>query len=95
MADAEVVLPGGAITDDAGAGADLVSLGSASPFVIAANSFAYDAARYGAGQAATVTGYQAGTADVGREWVGLHGRWCQNPRSAPAAVAGPQAPWAR
>jgi 4-amino-4-deoxy-L-arabinose transferase-like glycosyltransferase len=43
-----------------------------SAFVIAANSFAYDAARYHAGEAAVAMGYDARTVDAGYEWVGYH-----------------------
>ena len=43
-----------------------------SAFAIAANSFAYDAARYRAGQAAVAMGYEAQTVDAGLEWVGYH-----------------------
>jgi len=43
-----------------------------SAFVIAANSFAYDAARYRAGEAAVALGYAPGTVDAGYEWVGYH-----------------------
>lgn len=43
-----------------------------SAFAIAANSFAYDAARYRAGQDAVAMGYQAQTVDAGLEWVGYH-----------------------
>jgi 4-amino-4-deoxy-L-arabinose transferase-like glycosyltransferase len=45
---------------------------AASAFVIAANSFAYDAARYRAGEAAVAMGYDARTVDAGLEWVGFH-----------------------
>jgi 4-amino-4-deoxy-L-arabinose transferase-like glycosyltransferase len=45
---------------------------AASAFVIAANSFAYDAARYRAGETAVAMGYEAGTVDAGYEWVGYH-----------------------
>lgn len=45
----------------------------ASAFVIAANSFAYDAARYRGGEAAVAMGYDARTVDAGYEWVGSHG----------------------
>jgi hypothetical protein len=45
---------------------------AASAFVIAANSFAYDAARYRAGEAAVAMGYDARTVDAGYEWVGYH-----------------------
>jgi len=44
----------------------------ASAFVVAANSFAYDAARYRAGEAAVAMGYDARTVDAGYEWVGYH-----------------------
>ena len=43
-----------------------------SAFVIAVNSFAYDAARWRAGQAAVAIGYDARTVDAGYEWVGYH-----------------------
>lgn len=43
-----------------------------SAFVIAANSFAYDAARWREGEAAVAMGYSAGTVDAGYEWVGYH-----------------------
>jgi 4-amino-4-deoxy-L-arabinose transferase-like glycosyltransferase len=43
-----------------------------SAFVIAANSFAYDAARWGEGEAAVALGYDARTIDAGYEWVGYH-----------------------
>ena len=41
-------------------------------FAISANSFAYDFARYRAGQAAVAMGYEANTVDAGLEWVGSH-----------------------
>lgn len=44
----------------------------ASALVIAANSFAYDAARWSAGAAAVGLGYAPGTVDAGYEWVGFH-----------------------
>jgi hypothetical protein len=44
-----------------------------SAILIAANSFAYDAARYRAGEAAVALGYDIGTIDVGPEWVEFHG----------------------
>jgi hypothetical protein len=43
-----------------------------SAFAIAANSFAYDAARYRAGEAAVAMGYDARAVDAGYEWVGNH-----------------------
>jgi hypothetical protein len=43
-----------------------------SAILIAANSFAYDAARNRAGEAAVSLGYDAGTIDVGPEWVEFH-----------------------
>ena len=43
-----------------------------SAFLIAANSFAYDAARYRAGEAAVAMGYDERTIDAGYEWVGYH-----------------------
>ena len=50
----------------------------ASAFVIAANSFAYDAARYREGEAAVALGYDARTVDAGYEWVGYHARGVGN-----------------
>ena len=44
----------------------------ASALIIAANSFAYDAARYREGEAAVALGYDATTVDAGYEWVGAH-----------------------
>ena len=44
----------------------------ASAFIIAANSFAYDAARFREGDAAVAIGYDATTVDAGYEWVGIH-----------------------
>ncbi len=43
-----------------------------SAFLIAANSFAYDAARYREGEATVRMGYDPGTVDAGYEWVGYH-----------------------
>jgi hypothetical protein len=43
-----------------------------SAFFIAANSFAYDAARWREGEAAVAMGYDAGTVDAGYEWVGYN-----------------------
>jgi hypothetical protein len=45
---------------------------AASAFAIAANSFAYDAARWREGEAAVAMGYDARTVDAGYEWVGSH-----------------------
>jgi hypothetical protein len=50
-----------------------------SAILIAANSFAYDAARYRAGEAAVALGYDPGTIDVGPEWVEFHGAGQQSP----------------
>ena len=44
----------------------------ASALIIAANSFAYDAARFREGEAAVALGYDATTVDAGYEWVGIH-----------------------
>ena len=44
----------------------------ASALLIAANSFAYDAARWRAGEAAVAMGYVPETVDAGYEWVGYH-----------------------
>ena len=43
-----------------------------SAFLIAANSLAYDAARYRAGESAVALGYAPGTIDAGPEWVEFH-----------------------
>ncbi len=43
-----------------------------SSIVLAANSFAYDAARYRAGETAVAMGYAPETVDAGYEWVGMH-----------------------
>ncbi len=43
-----------------------------SAFLIAANSFAYDAARYRAGDVAVRMGYAPDTIDAGAEWVEFH-----------------------
>ena len=43
-----------------------------SALIIAANSFAYDAGRWHAGDAAVALGYEAATVDAGYEWVGDH-----------------------
>jgi len=53
----------------------------ASAFVIAANSFAYDAARYRNGEAAVAMGYDARTVDAGYEWVGYHASGAEVPGS--------------
>ena len=50
-----------------------------SAFVIAANSFAYDAARHRGGEAAVAMGYDARTVDAGYEWVGYHASGVGNP----------------
>ena len=52
---------------------------AASALLIAANSFAYDAARFRAGEAAVALGYDPGTIDVGPEWVEFHGTGQQSP----------------
>lgn len=43
-----------------------------SALLLAANSFAYDAARWREGDAAVSAGYDARTVDAGYEWVGYH-----------------------
>lgn len=43
-----------------------------SALLLAANSFAYDAARWRSGQTAVSAGYDARTVDAGYEWVGYH-----------------------
>ncbi|HEY5474985.1 MAG TPA: hypothetical protein VIK32_17590, partial [Candidatus Limnocylindrales bacterium] len=60
---------------------------AASAFVIAANSFAYDAARYRAGEAAVAMGYDARTVDAGLEWVGTHASGLGNLGSAAYGLA--------
>jgi 4-amino-4-deoxy-L-arabinose transferase-like glycosyltransferase len=60
---------------------------AASAFVIAANSFAYDAARYRAGEAAVAMGYDARTVDAGYEWVGYHASGGGNPGSGTYGLA--------
>jgi 4-amino-4-deoxy-L-arabinose transferase-like glycosyltransferase len=45
---------------------------SFSAIVIAANSFAYDAARWNEGERLVAMGYDAGTVDAGYEWIGFH-----------------------
>jgi len=54
-----------------------------SAFVIAANSFAYDAARWRAGEGAVAMGYDARTVDAGYEWVGFHATSPGSPGSGP------------
>jgi len=44
-----------------------------SAFLVTANSFAYDAARFREGEAAVALGYEATVVDAGYEWVGIHG----------------------
>ena len=50
-----------------------------SAILIAANSFAYDAARYRAGEGAVALGYSPDTIDVGPEWVEFHASGQQSP----------------
>ncbi len=75
---AAILLLGGVRLDSAfarshaGAHAALAWL-ALSAFVISANAFAYDAARFRAGEAAVGLGYDARTVDAGYEWVGSHG----------------------
>jgi 4-amino-4-deoxy-L-arabinose transferase-like glycosyltransferase len=52
---------------------------AASAFVIATNSFAYDAARYRGGEEAVAMGYDARTVDAGYEWVGYHATGAEDP----------------
>ncbi len=49
-----------------------------SALIIAANSFAYDTARFREGDAAVALGYDATTVDAGYEWVGIHAVGDQN-----------------
>jgi hypothetical protein len=58
----------------------------ASAFIIAANSFAYDAARYREGEAAVALGYDARTVDAGYDWVGYHASGAETPGSNPYAL---------
>ena len=60
----------------------LVWLG-VSAAMIATNSFAFDAARWQAGDAAVSRGYDASTVDAGYEWVGYHSSGV--PNQTPAA----------
>ena len=55
---------------------------AASAFIVAANSFAYDAARWREGESAVAMGYDARTIDAGYDWVGDHAG--VGPSSAPA-----------
>jgi hypothetical protein len=58
-----------------------------SAFLIAANSFAYDAARYRQGDAVVAMGYDARTVDAGYEWVGYHSNGPVQPGSpAPGLI---------
>lgn len=50
-----------------------------SAFVIAVNSFTYDAARWRAGEAAVAMGYETRTVDAGYEWVGYHSTGAGSP----------------
>ncbi len=50
-----------------------------SAFVIAANSFAYDAARNREGEVAVAMGYDPQTVDAGYEWVGAYGSGTKDP----------------
>jgi hypothetical protein len=59
----------------------------ASAFVIAANSFAYDAARWRAGEVAVAMGYDARTVDAGYEWVGYFSSGSGNPSSGSYGAA--------
>jgi len=43
-----------------------------SALLLAANSYAYDAARWREGEAAMLAGYDANAVDAGYEWVGYH-----------------------
>ena len=52
-----------------------------SAFLIAANSFAYDAARWRAGDAAVAVGYDPVTVDAGLEWVQDHSSTSRDPGS--------------
>jgi hypothetical protein len=60
---------------------------------IAANSFAYDAARWRAGEAAVAIGYDARTVDAGYEWVGMHQDGAQKPPSAHPLLTGYDDSW--
>ena len=55
-----------------------------SAFAIAANSIAYDAARWREGEATMANAYDPMTVDAGYEWVGYHARLVATP-NAPAA----------
>jgi hypothetical protein len=60
---------------------------AASAVVIAANSFAYDAARWHEGEAAVTMGYDARTLDAGYEWVGYHASGTGTSGDGPFAVS--------
>jgi hypothetical protein len=57
-----------------------------SAFAIAANSFAYDAARFREGEAAVAMGYDAKTVDAGYEWIGTHRSGAENLEVDPRAM---------
>jgi 4-amino-4-deoxy-L-arabinose transferase-like glycosyltransferase len=57
-----------------------------SAFAIAANSFAYDAARQREGEAAVAMGYDAKTVDAGYEWIGTHRSGAENLEVDPRAM---------
>ncbi len=60
---------------------------------IASNSFAYDAARWHAGEMAVAMGYDARTVDAGYEWVGMHQDGAQKPPSAHPPLTGYDDSW--
>jgi 4-amino-4-deoxy-L-arabinose transferase-like glycosyltransferase len=64
-----------------------------SALVIAANSFAYDAARSRSGQAAVAMGYDARTVDAGLEWVGYHASGVERPGSNPSGLTWYEDDW--
>lgn len=61
--------------------ASLLWLG-VSAVMLTANSFAYDSARWKAGEAAVAMGYGAATVDAGYEWVGYHSNLNANAKPA-------------
>ena len=65
----------------------------ASALILAANSFAYDAARQREGEAAVALGYAANTIDAGYEWVGSHAIGPQGTNDDPGLLTWWEALW--
>ena len=66
---------------------------TASALIVAANSFAYDAARHREGEAAVALGYDATTVDAGYEWVGSHATGPEQVTSDPTKLTWWEALW--